>query len=70
MAEKKFVPYVPAETTMPELTVKALLLGVVMAIVLGAITTPRNSALTVNSAVVLSAGSEFLLGHQSLPGSV
>ena len=36
MAEKKFVPYVPAETTMPELTVKALLLGVVMAIVLGA----------------------------------
>jgi putative OPT family oligopeptide transporter len=36
MAEKPFVPYVPAETTMPELTVKALLLGVVMAIVLGA----------------------------------
>ncbi|MBD3855536.1 MAG: oligopeptide transporter, OPT family [Acidobacteria bacterium] len=36
MAEKKFVPYVPVETTMPELTVKALFLGVVMAIVLGA----------------------------------
>ena len=36
MAEKKFVPYVPTETTMPELTVKALFLGVVMAIVLGA----------------------------------
>jgi putative OPT family oligopeptide transporter len=36
MAEKPFVPYVPAETTMPELTFKALLLGVVMAIVLGA----------------------------------
>ena len=36
MAEKKFVPYVPTETTMPELTLKALLLGVVMAIVLGA----------------------------------
>ncbi len=36
MSDKKFVPYVPAETTMPELTVKALLLGVVMAIVLGA----------------------------------
>ncbi len=36
MSEKKFVPYVPAETSMPELTVKALLLGVVMAIVLGA----------------------------------
>ena len=36
MSEKKFVPYVPSETSMPELTVKALLLGVVMAIVLGA----------------------------------
>jgi putative OPT family oligopeptide transporter len=36
MSEKKFVPFVPTETTMPELTVKALLLGVVMAIILGA----------------------------------
>ena len=36
MADKPFVPYVPTETTMPELTVKALFLGVVMAIVLGA----------------------------------
>jgi len=36
MSEKKFVPFVPTETTMQELTVKALLLGVVMAIVLGA----------------------------------
>jgi len=36
MSDKKFIPYVPAETTMPELTFKALFLGVVMAIVLGA----------------------------------
>ncbi|MEJ2583430.1 MAG: OPT/YSL family transporter, partial [Acidobacteriota bacterium] len=36
MAEKPFVPYVPDDATMPELTFKALLLGVVMAIVLGA----------------------------------
>ena len=36
MADKKFIPYVPAETTMPELTFKALFLGVVMAVVLGA----------------------------------
>jgi putative OPT family oligopeptide transporter len=36
MAEHKFVPYVPAETSMPELTFKALLIGVVMAVVLGA----------------------------------
>jgi putative OPT family oligopeptide transporter len=36
MAEKKFVPYVPAATSMPELTFKALFIGVVMAVVLGA----------------------------------
>jgi putative OPT family oligopeptide transporter len=36
MAEKPFVPYVPAQTTMREITFKALFLGVVMAIVLGA----------------------------------
>jgi putative OPT family oligopeptide transporter len=36
MAEKKFIPYVPSEIVMPEMTFKALLLGVVMAIVLGA----------------------------------
>jgi putative OPT family oligopeptide transporter len=36
MADKKFIPYVPAETTMPEMTFKALFLGVVMAVVLGA----------------------------------
>jgi putative OPT family oligopeptide transporter len=36
MSDTEFKPYVPASTTMPELTVKALLLGVLMAIVLGA----------------------------------
>jgi putative OPT family oligopeptide transporter len=36
MAEKKFEPYVPADTSMAELTVKAVLLGAVMAVVLGA----------------------------------
>ena len=36
MADKQFIPYVPAETSMPEMTFKALLLGVVMAVVLGA----------------------------------
>jgi len=36
MSQDKFTPYVPAETSMPELTVKALFLGVVMAVVLGA----------------------------------
>ncbi len=36
MADEKFVPYVPAQTDMPELTVRALVLGLVMAVVLGA----------------------------------
>ena len=36
MADKEFKPYVPAETDMAELTVKALILGVLMAVVLGA----------------------------------
>ncbi len=36
MSEREFKPYVPAEQSMPEMTVKAVLLGVVMAIVLGA----------------------------------
>jgi putative OPT family oligopeptide transporter len=36
MEPKKFVPYVPASKSMAELTVKAVLLGIVMAVVLGA----------------------------------
>jgi putative OPT family oligopeptide transporter len=36
MADNKHVPYVPAETSMAELTLKALVLGVIMAVVLGA----------------------------------
>jgi putative OPT family oligopeptide transporter len=36
MSEEKHVPYVPVTTDMAELTVKAVVLGVVMAIVLGA----------------------------------
>ena len=36
MADQEFKPYVPASTSMREMTVKAVLLGVVMAVVLGA----------------------------------
>ena len=36
MEPKKYTPFVPASTSMAELTVKAVLLGVVMAVVLGA----------------------------------
>ncbi|MDT3738693.1 MAG: oligopeptide transporter, OPT family [Candidatus Kapabacteria bacterium] len=36
MSDKKFVPYVPADSNMAEMTIKALLLGLIMAVVLGA----------------------------------
>ena len=36
MAKKPFTPFVPASESMAELTVKAVLLGVAMAVVLGA----------------------------------
>ncbi|MBC8490950.1 MAG: OPT/YSL family transporter [Candidatus Marinimicrobia bacterium] len=36
MANKEFKPFVPAETSMKELTIKALFLGVILAVVLGA----------------------------------
>ena len=36
MADKPFKPYVPAEDDMAELTFKAVFLGAVMAVVLGA----------------------------------
>ena len=34
--EKKFVPFVSAETNMAEFTIKALIIGLVLAVVLGA----------------------------------
>lgn len=36
MADSKFKPYVPADTTMKEFTLRALLIGLVMCVVLGA----------------------------------
>jgi putative OPT family oligopeptide transporter len=35
MDKKEFKPYVPAETSMKELTVRAVVLGVIMALILG-----------------------------------
>lgn len=34
--DKQFVPFVPSDSTLPELTIRALVLGLVMAVVLGA----------------------------------
>jgi putative OPT family oligopeptide transporter len=36
MSDKEFKPYVPADSTMPEFTLRALVLGLVMCVVLGA----------------------------------
>ena len=36
MSEKPFKPYVPADSTMAEFTVRALVLGLVMSVILGA----------------------------------
>ncbi len=51
MAAKPHVPYVPAETTLPELTLKALVLGVLMAVVLGA----ANAYLGLKAGLTISA---------------
>ncbi|MCX8055564.1 MAG: hypothetical protein N3A67_07865 [Ignavibacteria bacterium] len=34
--EKKFVPFVPSDSNMAEMTVRALILGLIMAVILGA----------------------------------
>ena len=34
--DNKFIPYVTSDTNLPELTIKALTLGLIMAVVLGA----------------------------------
>ncbi len=36
MTDKKFVPFVPSDSNMAEMTIKALILGLIMAVVLGA----------------------------------
>ncbi len=36
MSDKKFIPFVPAESNMAEMTIRALILGLIMAVVLGA----------------------------------
>ncbi len=36
MAEQKFIPYVPANSNLAEMTLRALILGLIMAVVLGA----------------------------------
>ena len=36
MAEKKFVPFVSSETNMAEFTLRALIIGLIMSVILGA----------------------------------
>jgi putative OPT family oligopeptide transporter len=51
MASREFTPYVPAERILPELTAKAIVLGVVMAVVLGA----ANAYLGLKAGITISA---------------
>ena len=51
MATKPDRPYVPASSTLPELTVKALVLGILMAVVLGA----ANAYLGLKAGLTISA---------------
>ena len=51
MAAKRHEPYVPADTTLPELTFKAVFLGVLMAVVLGA----ANAYLGLKAGLTISA---------------
>ena len=51
VAEKPHVPYVPAESTLPELTVKAVVLGILMGVVLGA----ANAYLGLKAGITVSA---------------
>ncbi|KPJ92002.1 MAG: hypothetical protein AMS18_08245 [Gemmatimonas sp. SG8_17] len=51
MASKPHEPYIPASSTLPELTVKALVLGILMAVVLGA----ANAYLGLKAGLTISA---------------
>jgi putative OPT family oligopeptide transporter len=51
MAAKPHTPYIPADSTLPELTLKALVLGVLMAVVLGA----ANAYLGLKAGLTVSA---------------
>ena len=51
MSSKRFTPYVPAETDLPEFTLKAIVLGILMAVVLGA----ANAYLGLKAGLTISA---------------
>ena len=48
---KEDIPYIPAETNLPEFTLKAILLGIIMAIILGA----ANAYLGLKAGMTISA---------------
>ena len=62
MPQKEFKPFVPASTTMPELTFKAVFLGALMAIILGA----ANAYLGMKVGMTVAAGS-LTIGATWLP---
>ncbi|MDA2930208.1 oligopeptide transporter, OPT family [Acidobacteria bacterium AH-259-O06] len=67
---KDFKPFVPAETQLPELTVKAVVLGVVMAIVLGAANAYLGMKAGLTVAATFPAAVVAMAALRGLKGSV
>ncbi|MFQ5928784.1 MAG: OPT family oligopeptide transporter [Acidobacteriota bacterium] len=67
---KDFKPFVPAETQLPELTFKALVLGVVMAIVLGAANAYLGMKAGLTVAATFPAAVVAMAALRGLKGSV
>jgi putative OPT family oligopeptide transporter len=70
MQEKKFVPYVAADSVMPELTVKAVLLGTLMAIVLGAANAYLGMKVGLTVAATFPAAVVAMAALRPLKGSI
>jgi putative OPT family oligopeptide transporter len=68
--DKKFESYVPASQTMPELTVKAVLLGVLMAIVLGAANAYVGMAVGLTVAATFPAAVVAMAALRPLRGNI
>ena len=63
MDKKPNVPYVPVSSTMPELTFKAVFLGVIMAVVLGA----ANAYLGMKAGLTVAATFPACPSSKSVP---
>jgi putative OPT family oligopeptide transporter len=70
MEKKPFVPFVPADTEMAELTFKALFLGVVMAIILGAANAYLGMKVGLTVAATFPAAVVAMAGLRPFKGTI